>query len=108
MEAWMKVPITFPLVSMDDISKEPIIVEVDVEGYLVRRVYVDEGASVERGNKTFGKNYVGSMLWFENLKSHSFNDTLNDEISHSKGSSHSGNTLHNYLRMSSIRKEASD
>nr|GEX54902.1 endoglucanase 2-like [Tanacetum cinerariifolium] len=28
-------------------AKEPLIVEAEVEGYLVRRVYVDEGSSVE-------------------------------------------------------------
>nr|GEX52895.1 putative ribonuclease H-like domain-containing protein [Tanacetum cinerariifolium] len=43
----MNVPITFPLVLMEDIGEEPLIVEVDVEGYLIRRVYVDEGASVD-------------------------------------------------------------
>ncbi|GJS03652.1 hypothetical protein Tco_0320160, partial [Tanacetum coccineum] len=29
------------------ISEEPLIIEAEVEGYLVRRVYVDEGSSVE-------------------------------------------------------------
>ncbi|GJV50822.1 hypothetical protein Tco_1446563 [Tanacetum coccineum] len=29
------------------ISNEPLIIEAEVEGYLVRRVYVDEGSSVE-------------------------------------------------------------
>ncbi|GKD63304.1 reverse transcriptase domain-containing protein, partial [Tanacetum coccineum] len=46
-ESWMNIPITFPAVSSDDISEEPLIVEAEVEGYLVRRVYVDEGSSVE-------------------------------------------------------------
>ncbi|GKE13520.1 hypothetical protein Tco_1417071 [Tanacetum coccineum] len=46
-EAWINNPITFPLVSTKDVSKEPLIVETKVEGYLVRRVYMDEGASVE-------------------------------------------------------------
>ncbi|GJV73641.1 reverse transcriptase domain-containing protein [Tanacetum coccineum] len=31
----------------DDASDEPLIIEAEVEGYLVRRVYVDEGSSVE-------------------------------------------------------------
>ncbi|GJX51324.1 hypothetical protein Tco_0331324 [Tanacetum coccineum] len=30
-----------------DASDEPLIIEAEVEGYLVRRVYVDEGSSVE-------------------------------------------------------------
>nr|GEX09518.1 reverse transcriptase domain-containing protein [Tanacetum cinerariifolium] len=46
-EDWMNTPITFPSVSSEDISDEPLIVEAEVEGYLIRRVYVDEGASVE-------------------------------------------------------------
>ena len=44
---WMKVPITFPLISSDDCSDEPLMVEAEIEGYLVRRILVDEGASVE-------------------------------------------------------------
>ncbi|GJY54533.1 hypothetical protein Tco_0446197 [Tanacetum coccineum] len=46
-EAWMNTPITFPRVISDDASDEPLIIEAEVEGYLVRRVYVDEGSSVE-------------------------------------------------------------
>nr|GEV71175.1 reverse transcriptase domain-containing protein [Tanacetum cinerariifolium] len=47
MEEWMNTPITFPPVPSDDVSDEPLIVESEVKGYLVRRVYVDEGAPVE-------------------------------------------------------------
>ncbi|GJR01780.1 hypothetical protein Tco_0524764 [Tanacetum coccineum] len=36
IEAWINTPITFPLVSTEDVSKEPLIVEAEVEGYLVR------------------------------------------------------------------------
>ncbi|GJW01121.1 reverse transcriptase domain-containing protein [Tanacetum coccineum] len=46
-EAWMNTLITFPSISSEDISDEPLIVEAEVEGYLVKRVYVDEGSSVE-------------------------------------------------------------
>ncbi|GJX56092.1 reverse transcriptase domain-containing protein [Tanacetum coccineum] len=46
-KAWMNIPITFSLISLEDVSDEPLIVEAKVEGYLVRRVYVDEGSSVE-------------------------------------------------------------
>nr|GEW81050.1 reverse transcriptase domain-containing protein [Tanacetum cinerariifolium] len=46
-ESWMNIPITFPAISAKDISEEPLIVEAEVEEYLVRRVYVDEGSSVE-------------------------------------------------------------
>nr|GEZ57231.1 hypothetical protein [Tanacetum cinerariifolium] len=46
-ESWMKAPIVFPPLSMEDASDEPLIIEAVMEGYLVRRVYVDHGASVE-------------------------------------------------------------
>ncbi|GKC36691.1 hypothetical protein Tco_1049075 [Tanacetum coccineum] len=46
-ESWMNIPISFPAISSEDISEEPLIVETEVEGYLVRRVYVDEGSSME-------------------------------------------------------------
>ncbi|GKC08840.1 hypothetical protein Tco_1000450 [Tanacetum coccineum] len=46
-EDWMNVPIVFPPISSEDISDEPIIMEADVEGYLVRRVYVDQRSSLE-------------------------------------------------------------
>nr|GEU35830.1 reverse transcriptase domain-containing protein [Tanacetum cinerariifolium] len=46
-KSWMKAPIMFPPLSMKDASDEPLIIEAVMEGYLVRRVYVDQGASVE-------------------------------------------------------------
>ncbi|GJV76125.1 hypothetical protein Tco_1507709 [Tanacetum coccineum] len=46
-EEWMNVPITFPPVPARDISEEPLVVEAEVEGYLVRRIHIDEGASIE-------------------------------------------------------------
>ncbi|GKA15945.1 reverse transcriptase domain-containing protein [Tanacetum coccineum] len=46
-ESWMNTPISFPSIMTDDTSDEPLIIEAEVEGYLVRRVYVDEGSSVE-------------------------------------------------------------
>ncbi|GJZ84510.1 hypothetical protein Tco_0649849 [Tanacetum coccineum] len=46
-EEWMNTPITFPLVSTEDVSDETLIVEAEVEGYLFRRIYVDGGASTD-------------------------------------------------------------
>ncbi|GKD59021.1 hypothetical protein Tco_1296530 [Tanacetum coccineum] len=43
----MRTPITFPAVSSEEVSEEPIIIEAVIEGYLVRIIYVDQGASVE-------------------------------------------------------------
>ncbi|GKG40562.1 hypothetical protein Tco_0467339 [Tanacetum coccineum] len=33
-ESWMNIPISFPAISSEDISEEPLIVEAEVEGYL--------------------------------------------------------------------------
>ncbi|GKE56920.1 hypothetical protein Tco_1496105, partial [Tanacetum coccineum] len=46
-ESWMNVPVSFPAIPSDDVFEEPLIVEAEVKGYLVRRVYVDEWSSVE-------------------------------------------------------------
>nr|GEW70399.1 reverse transcriptase domain-containing protein [Tanacetum cinerariifolium] len=46
-EEWMDVPITFPPVSTNDMSDRPLIVEAEVEGYWIRRVFVDQRASVQ-------------------------------------------------------------
>ena len=46
-EDWMNTPISFPPILPGDASDEPLIIEAEVEGYTVRRVYVDQGASVE-------------------------------------------------------------
>ncbi|GKB73557.1 reverse transcriptase domain-containing protein [Tanacetum coccineum] len=46
-ESWMNIPISFLTISSEDIYEEPLIIEEEAEGYLVRQVYVDEGSSVE-------------------------------------------------------------
>ncbi|GJS57276.1 reverse transcriptase domain-containing protein [Tanacetum coccineum] len=46
-EIWMRTPIVFLAVLTEDISDEPIIIEVVMEGYQVHRIHVDQGVSVE-------------------------------------------------------------
>ncbi|GJU57083.1 reverse transcriptase domain-containing protein [Tanacetum coccineum] len=46
-EDWMNALITFPPIPSDDVSDEPLIIEAKVEGYLVRRVFVDQGATMQ-------------------------------------------------------------
>nr|GEW86935.1 reverse transcriptase domain-containing protein [Tanacetum cinerariifolium] len=46
-EEWMRVPTTFSPVLARDLSDEVLVVETKIEGYLVRRVHIDEGASIE-------------------------------------------------------------
>lgn len=40
-EEWMNTPISFPPILHRDASEEPLIIEAEIEGYTVRRVYVD-------------------------------------------------------------------
>ncbi|GKC03693.1 reverse transcriptase domain-containing protein [Tanacetum coccineum] len=112
-EPWMNIPISFPAISSEDVSEEPLIVEADVEGYLVKRVYVDEGSSVEvmfencfenldsrikarlretqmdlvgfarEISKPLGK--IELEAWVKNPLSHSLHHSLNDEIPTLKG-----------------------
>nr|GEX01354.1 putative reverse transcriptase domain, ribonuclease H-like domain protein [Tanacetum cinerariifolium] len=44
---WMSVPITFPPVLTRDLSEEAFVVDAKVEGYLVWRIHIDEGASIK-------------------------------------------------------------
>ncbi|GJV64063.1 hypothetical protein Tco_1474891 [Tanacetum coccineum] len=46
-ESWMNVPITFPPVPARDLSDEALVMEAEIEGYLVKRIHIDKGASVE-------------------------------------------------------------
>nr|GEX35776.1 reverse transcriptase domain-containing protein [Tanacetum cinerariifolium] len=43
----MNARITFPPILSDDVSDEPLIIEAKLEGYMVRRVFVDQGAAVQ-------------------------------------------------------------
>ncbi|GJV32011.1 reverse transcriptase domain-containing protein [Tanacetum coccineum] len=43
----MDTHITFPPISTEDVSDESLIVKAEVTGYLVRRIYIDGGASIE-------------------------------------------------------------
>nr|GEW25089.1 reverse transcriptase domain-containing protein [Tanacetum cinerariifolium] len=56
MESWMNIPISFLAISSEDISKEPLIIEAEVERYLARRLYMDEGSSVEVMFEHYFKN----------------------------------------------------
>ncbi|GJW00389.1 hypothetical protein Tco_1555640 [Tanacetum coccineum] len=46
-EDWMNVPIMSPPVRVRDLPEEAIMVEAEIEVYLVRQIHVDEGASIE-------------------------------------------------------------
>ncbi|GJX99268.1 reverse transcriptase domain-containing protein [Tanacetum coccineum] len=47
-ESWMNTPISFPPIMTDDASDEPLIIEAEVEGYLVQAVLSGtNGSSVE-------------------------------------------------------------
>nr|GEV58053.1 reverse transcriptase domain-containing protein [Tanacetum cinerariifolium] len=46
-EDWMNALTTFPPIPSNDVSEEPLIIKAEVEGYLVRRVFVDQGTTVQ-------------------------------------------------------------
>ncbi|GJY24264.1 hypothetical protein Tco_0397922 [Tanacetum coccineum] len=46
-EGWMNALINFPLMLSDDVSDEPLIIKSEVKGYLVQRVFFDQGADVQ-------------------------------------------------------------
>ncbi|GKD29242.1 reverse transcriptase domain-containing protein [Tanacetum coccineum] len=46
-EKWMNIPITFSSVLAQDLLEEALVVEGEIEGYLIWMIHVDEGASVE-------------------------------------------------------------
>nr|GEW81032.1 hypothetical protein [Tanacetum cinerariifolium] len=46
-EKWMNVPITLPPVLARVLSEKALVVEAEVEGYLVRRIHIDKKASGE-------------------------------------------------------------
>ncbi|GKE64787.1 hypothetical protein Tco_1518948, partial [Tanacetum coccineum] len=46
-EAWMDAPITFPSILPNEVSDDLLIIEAEVEGYLVKRVFVDQGAAIQ-------------------------------------------------------------
>nr|GEZ81106.1 reverse transcriptase domain-containing protein [Tanacetum cinerariifolium] len=130
-EAWMNTPVTFPLFSTKDVSKEPLIIKAEVEGYLIKRVYVDEGASVEfmfehcfenlnpaikerlkdtqidlvgfagEVTKPLGKFLVGSMFWRRGPM-----DENHNEIPRQQGNSNLGHAVCHHLGVVSAREEA--
>ncbi|GKD74935.1 hypothetical protein Tco_1333217 [Tanacetum coccineum] len=65
-ESWMKEPISFPHLLVEDVSDEPLVIEAVMEAYLVRRVYIDQGASLEVMFEHCFKNLTPAMksrLW---------------------------------------------
>ncbi|GJW81296.1 hypothetical protein Tco_0145271 [Tanacetum coccineum] len=133
IEAWMNTPIRFPLVSSEDASDKPFIMEAEVEGYVVRRVNVDEGAAVEamfehcfknldptirerlkethtdlvgfsgEVTKPLGKIELEDRI--EDPEAYSFHHPLNDEISYAQWDRHSGQPVDHSFRMQKIGKE---
>ncbi|GKC51463.1 hypothetical protein Tco_1074208 [Tanacetum coccineum] len=120
-ESWMKVPIVFPPLSAEDVSDEPLVIEAVMEGYLVRRVYVDQGASLEGrrfvqdGNDKLHRS-PSSLTLQRNLRkdrlesslSSVLNDILHDKVSHSERHRNPGHTDYDHCRMLEAGKEVND
>ncbi|GJW47531.1 hypothetical protein Tco_0079177 [Tanacetum coccineum] len=60
-EDWMNAPITFQPMLADDVSDEPLIIGAEVEGYLVQRVFVDQGVVVYVMFKDYFDNFPSSV-----------------------------------------------
>ncbi|GKF48401.1 hypothetical protein Tco_0141652 [Tanacetum coccineum] len=97
-KVWMNTPITFPPISSEAVSEDPIIVEAEVEGYLVRRVFARESPV------TVQLNPRKDMT--ENFKGNTFLYPLNDEIPNSKRYRHFGYPDGRHLGMSKAKEEA--
>ncbi|GJZ64903.1 hypothetical protein Tco_0621599, partial [Tanacetum coccineum] len=124
-ESWMNIPISFPAISSEDISEEPLIVKAEVEGYLVRQVYVDEGSSVEvmfehcfenlnpkingrlKETQTDLVGFAGEVskplgkieledARFKDPSSHPFHYSLNDEVPNPKRGGHASHPGSHY------------
>ncbi|GJS46031.1 reverse transcriptase domain-containing protein [Tanacetum coccineum] len=132
-KAWMNTPITFPRVISDDASNEPLIIEAKVEGYLVRRVYVDEGSSVEvmfehcfknlpakvraglRETRTDLVGFAGEVAKplgkidletrVESTACYSIDYPLNDQVPHFERNSNSGDPVNDNNRMQTSREK---
>nr|GEW30623.1 hypothetical protein [Tanacetum cinerariifolium] len=115
-------PNILPAISSEDVSEEPLIVEVEVEGYLVRKVYVDAWSSVEvmfehcfenldsrikaklKETQTDLVGFTGEISkplgkieledWVKNLLSRSFHHPLDDEIPNPKRCATSNHRTH--------------
>nr|GEX55131.1 reverse transcriptase domain-containing protein [Tanacetum cinerariifolium] len=133
MESWMNIFITFSAISAEDVFEEPLIVEAEVEGYLVMRVYVDEGSSVKvmfehcfeklnpkikaglRDTQTdlvgFARevsNPLGKIdleARFKYSLSHSLHHSRNDEVPNSKRGSYGGYSDAHHCGVQTVRKE---
>nr|GEV57564.1 reverse transcriptase domain-containing protein [Tanacetum cinerariifolium] len=91
-ESLMKAPIVFPPLLMEDASDELLIIEAVMEGYLVRRVYVDQGASVENGFKIPLSGFL--------------DNTRHGKVPYPKGDRDSSHSVDHHFRVPEVRKEA--
>ncbi|GKA33272.1 hypothetical protein Tco_0719639 [Tanacetum coccineum] len=133
-EAWINTPITFPLVSTKDVSKEPLIVEAEVEGYLVRksgfemarwlRFYVSLKVSEDTGRKvTINGNFMPLKHDLSSIEEFVNEPIVNEptvkkfvvETSKAKASADKpkvvlgkNNGAHNYLRNGCLISEEED
>ncbi|GJU33087.1 reverse transcriptase domain-containing protein [Tanacetum coccineum] len=133
--SWMKAPIVFPPLSMEDASDEPLIIEAVMEGYLVRRVYMNQGASLEvmfehcfenlspvirsrlRDTQMDLVGFAGGVvkplgkieLEVDGLKippSDFLDNTLHGKVPHPKGGRDLGYSVSHHFRVLEVRKEA--
>nr|GEU41443.1 hypothetical protein [Tanacetum cinerariifolium]GEU62796.1 hypothetical protein [Tanacetum cinerariifolium] len=114
----INIPITFPAIPAEDIFEEPLIVEAEVEGYMVRRVYIDEGSlvgvmfehcfenlnpKIKAGLRETQTDLGGP---FKDPPSHSLYHSRNDEVPNSKRGIYAGHLDTRHCEVQTVRKEA--
>ncbi|GKA56031.1 hypothetical protein Tco_0755103 [Tanacetum coccineum] len=130
-ESWMKAPIVFPSMSMEDASDKPLIIEAVMEGYLVRRVRgpgsIGGGdvqtlfRELESRYKVAFKEHPNRFSGFRRRRGETIREnrngfkippsgildnTLHGKVPHPKGNRDSGHSVDHHFRVSEVRKEA--
>nr|GFB84917.1 reverse transcriptase domain-containing protein [Tanacetum cinerariifolium] len=91
-EVWMNPLITFPPVSAEDVSDKPIIVEAEIEGYLVSPKRSKPLRRIELEDEI--KSTTG----------HTLHHPLNDEVPNAERNSHLGYPMGHHLGMQKVGK----
>ncbi|GJV11125.1 hypothetical protein Tco_1352666 [Tanacetum coccineum] len=110
----------FPLIPQSSLTDRPIILEGDIEGYHVRRIYVYGGSSSEiivgeKQNYATGvrNSKVSLTLPHDNGKDEHkkprgcrFHHLFNDQVFNAKGSGHNANQQRSPMGMQTDRRNA--
>ncbi|GKE40925.1 hypothetical protein Tco_1464330 [Tanacetum coccineum] len=94
MERWMDNKISFPAISRYQLVDSPIVLKAHIEGFQVRRMYIDEGSSSEVMYKHCFRNF--SPIIKAKLKESRI--PLCPQIEEAQGSTQEGRMTHPRIR----------